>query len=84
MLDIILYTCISGVSLLISITPGSLGLREAVFLLTSESIGLTSEQIMQLAFLDRGIMFLLLVILLLLITIFVKQFKLKDIFIVKK
>jgi len=83
-LDIILYTCISGVSLLISITPGSLGLREAVFLLTSESIGLSSEQIMQLAFLDRGIMFLLLVILLLLITIFVKQFKLKDIFIVKK
>jgi uncharacterized protein (TIRG00374 family) len=83
-LDTLLYTCLSGVSLLISITPGSLGLREAVFLFTSESIGLTEEQIMQLAFLDRGVMYVLLLVLLVLITIFVKRFKLKDIFFVKE
>jgi uncharacterized protein (TIRG00374 family) len=83
-LDVLLYTCLSGVSLLISITPGSLGLREAVFLITSESIGLSEDQIMQLAFLDRGVLFLLLVIALLLITLFVKQFKLKDIFFAKE
>ncbi|PKN02740.1 hypothetical protein CVU76_01750 [Candidatus Dojkabacteria bacterium HGW-Dojkabacteria-1] len=83
-LDILLYTCLSGVSLLISITPGSLGLREAVFFVTSESIGITNEQVMQLAFLDRGIMFFLLLGLLILISLFVKKFKLKDIFFVKE
>jgi len=82
--DILLYTCLSGVSLLISITPGSLGLREAVFLVTSESIGITNEQVMQLAFLDRGIMFFLLLGLLILISIFVKKFKLRDIFFAKE
>lgn len=83
-LDILLYTCLSGVSLLISITPGSLGLREAVFLVTSESIGITNEQVMQLAFLDRGVMFFLLLGLLILISLFVKKFKLRDIFFVKE
>lgn len=83
-LDILLYTCLSGVSLLVSITPGSLGLREAIFLFTSESIGLSQDQIMQLAFLDRGVLFLLLLILLIVITVFVKKFKLKDIFFVKE
>lgn len=83
-LDIVLYTCLSGVSLLVSITPGSLGLREAIFLFTSESIGLSQDQIMQLAFLDRGVLFLLLLILLIVITVFVKKFKLKDIFFVKE
>lgn len=84
LLDLLLYTCLSGVSLLISITPGSLGLREAIFLLTSESIGLSQEQIMQLAFLDRGILFFLLLSLLIFISFFVKRFKLKDIFFAKK
>ncbi len=83
-LDVLLYTCLSGVSLLISITPGSLGLREAVFLITSESIGLNEQQIMQLALLDRGILFILLIVLLIAITVFVKQFKLKDILFAKE
>lgn len=82
-LNIVLYTCLSGVSLLISITPGSIGLREGIFVLTSESIGLSEEQIMQLALLDRGIMFVLLLLLLFGFTLFVKSFKLKDIFIAK-
>ncbi len=80
LLDIALYTCLSDVSLLFSITPGSLGLREAIFIFTSQSLGLSQDQIMQLAFLDRGIMFLLLLILLVLIMIFVRQFNLKEIF----
>ncbi len=81
--DIVLYTCLSGVSLLISITPGSIGLREGVFVLTSESIGINQQQIMELALLDRGIMFVLLLLILLFITLFVKSFKLKDIFFAK-
>jgi uncharacterized protein (TIRG00374 family) len=79
-MDVILYTCLSGVSLLISLTPGSLGIREAVFLITSQSIGLSQDQIMQLAVLDRGIMFVLLLIVLVLIGIFVREFKLKEVF----
>lgn len=79
-LDVILYTAISGVSLLISITPGSLGIREGVFLLTSESLGLTEAEIMRLAFIDRGIMFILLLICLVVITVFSKKLTLKEIF----
>jgi len=83
-LDILLYTCLSGVSLLISITPGSLGIREAVFLITSQSIGLSKGQIMQLAVLDRGIMFVLLLVVLILIVVFVREFKLRDVFFAKR
>lgn len=79
-LDAVLYTAISGMSLLISITPGSLGIREGVFLLTSQSLGLSEAQIMQLAFLDRGIMFVLLLICLIVVMIFSKKLTLKDIF----
>ncbi|MDY0097092.1 MAG: lysylphosphatidylglycerol synthase transmembrane domain-containing protein [Candidatus Dojkabacteria bacterium] len=83
-LDIILYTCISGVSLLISITPGSLGLREAILLITSKSLGLSQIEVMQLAFLDRGIMFVLLLICLIVISIFFKRFNLKEVFFEKR
>lgn len=79
-LDVILYTAISGVSLLISITPGSLGIREGIFLITSQSLGLTESEIMRLAFLDRGIMFILLLICLIVITVFSRKLTLKDIF----
>ncbi len=79
-LDVILYTAISGVSLLVSITPGSLGIREGIFLITSQSLGLTETEIMKLAFLDRGVMFLLLLICLIVITIFSRKLTLKEIF----
>ncbi len=79
-LDVIFYTAISGVSLLVSITPGSLGIREGIFLLTSKSLGLTEHEIMRLAFLDRGVMFILLLICLLVIMLFYKKLTLKQIF----
>ena len=79
--DVILYTCLSGLSLFISITPGSLGLREGVLLITSNSLGLTNSEIMELAFLDRGIMFLLLLLCLSIILIFFRRkINLKEIF----
>ena len=77
--NIVLYSCLAGVSLLISITPGSLGLREALFLLTSESLGLKNEYIMQMALLDRGIMFGLLLILSIVIIFLSKKFNAQDI-----
>lgn len=79
-IGVILYTCVSGLSLLISVTPGSLGIREAAFLITSQSIGISENEIMQLAFLDRGIMFILLLLLLILILIFNRKLSLKEIF----
>lgn len=79
-IGVVLYTCVSGLSLLISVTPGSLGIREAAFLVTSQSIGISEKEIMQLAFLDRGIMFILLLLLLVLILIFNRKLSLKKIF----
>lgn len=62
-INVILYNCLSGVSLLVSITPGSLGIREGIFSITSDILGINNEQIMQLALLDRGVMLLCLVVL---------------------
>lgn len=78
-LHLIMYTCLSGVSLLISITPGSLGIREAVFLISSQSIGLDQEQILQLAIVDRGSLVILLSVLVFLFIIFIRKFNLADI-----
>jgi uncharacterized protein (TIRG00374 family) len=80
-LNLLMYTCLSGVSLLISITPGSLGIREAVFLISSQSIGLDQDQILQLAVVDRGSLFVLLFILMILFTLFIRKFNLTDIFV---
>ncbi len=54
-LAVLLYNCLSGVSLLVSLTPGALGVREGIFFLTSDVLGLTEGGIMQLALLDRGV-----------------------------
>lgn len=53
--NVILYNCLSGVSLLVSLTPGSLGIREGIFSITSGILGINNEEIMQLALLDRGV-----------------------------
>lgn len=61
--NVIFYNCLSSVSLLISITPGSLGIREGLFMITSDVIGISSNEVMQLALLDRGVTFISLVLL---------------------
>lgn len=83
-LDLILYSSLSGVSLLVSLTPGSLGIREAVFLISSQSIGLAQEQILQLAIVDRGILFFLLFSMMVFVFLFLKEFNLKEVFFAKK
>ena len=83
-LNLMLYSCLSGVSLLISLTPGSLGIREAVFLISSESIGLDQDQILQLAVIDRGVLFILLAFLMVVIFLFLKKFNLRDVYFAKK
>jgi uncharacterized protein (TIRG00374 family) len=83
-LNLMLYSCLSGVSLLISLTPGSLGIREAVFLISSEGIGLEQDQILQLAVIDRGVLFVLLALLMVVIFLFLRKFNLKDVYFAKK
>lgn len=63
LINIILYNCLSGVSLLVSLTPASLGIREGIFSMTSTILAINNEQIMQLALLDRGVSIISLVVL---------------------
>ncbi|HNW23699.1 MAG TPA: hypothetical protein PKH06_02980, partial [Candidatus Dojkabacteria bacterium] len=55
-------------------------IREGIFLITSQSLGLSEAEIMRLAFLDRGVMFILLLICLIILMILSKKLTLKSIF----
>lgn len=58
-----LYTAISNSSMLISLTPGAIGIRESLLLVTSSTIGVSNAQILQVSVIDRAASFLLLFIL---------------------
>jgi uncharacterized protein (TIRG00374 family) len=58
-----LYTAISSATILISLTPGAIGIKEGLLILTSPVMGITNVQVLQVAVIDRGITFLLLVLL---------------------
>lgn len=58
-----LYTALVSLSLLISITPGAIGIRESILLIVSSTMGVTASDIIQLAVIDRGVHFLLLIVL---------------------
>lgn len=64
-----LYTVISISSMLISLTPGAIGIRESLLLLTSSVMGVSNAQILQVSVIDRGASFLILFILYLAIKI---------------
>lgn len=57
------YTAMINSSLLINLTPGAIGIRESLLLLTSSVMGITNTQILQVAVIDRGITLLTLIIL---------------------
>lgn len=61
-----LYAAILAISLLVSFTPGAIGIREAMLLVVAGTLGVTNEQILQVAIIDRGVNFLLLFLLFLL------------------
>jgi uncharacterized membrane protein YbhN (UPF0104 family) len=60
LLQVILYSVLSSMAMFISITPGAIGVREAVFLIFSGVLMITDEQIIQTAIIDRGTLFLVL------------------------
>lgn len=57
---IALYVTISTFSLLVSFTPSSIGIREALFIFSSQLVGLSVDMIIAIAILDRSITFIVL------------------------
>ena len=55
-----IYVSIVTISLLIAVTPGAIGIREAMLLLVTETLGVSGEAIIQVAVIDRGVTFALL------------------------
>ena len=55
--SLMLYSILGSFSILISLTPGALGIREGLFLVNGELLGLTSAQILLVAVIDRGVQF---------------------------
>lgn len=59
---LMLYAVLGSFSILISLTPGALGIREGIYLLTAGVIGVTSNEILAVALIDRSIQFLVMVL----------------------
>lgn len=55
-----LYAALFSLSMLVALTPGALGIREAVLFAFSAIIGLSGEQILQIAVIDRSMNYLVL------------------------
>ena len=60
--SLVLYAVLTSVIILISFTPGSIGIREAVLLLFSDIIGVTTDEVLQVAVIDRGVLFFVLLL----------------------
>lgn len=60
---LLLLSVLGSLSLFINITPGNLGVKEAVFIFSSTMLGLSVNNIILIALIDRGVMFLTLAIL---------------------
>jgi uncharacterized membrane protein YbhN (UPF0104 family) len=57
------YVSIVMISLLVAVTPGAIGIREAMLLMVSETLGVTGGEIIQVAVIDRGVTFAVLLVL---------------------
>lgn len=61
--SLVLYTSFISVSLLISLTPGAIGVRETMLFFISSTLMISAAEILQVAVIDRGVNFILLLIL---------------------
>lgn len=55
--ELLLFSVLGSMSIFISLTPGNLGVKEGIYILTASVIGLTTPQIVSIALIDRGILF---------------------------
>lgn len=60
---LILFTVLSSLSLFVSITPANLGVKEAIYVFSASVIGFSTPEILSISLVDRGTLFLVLVIL---------------------
>lgn len=61
--SLLLFSILGSLSVFINITPGNLGVKEAVYITFSSIIGLTTPQILAVALVDRAVMFIVLFLL---------------------
>ena len=59
----LLFTTITSSTILVNITPGGIGIREAIQLLFSKFIGISELDVVSVAILDRALLFLALIVL---------------------
>lgn len=57
---LVLYTALGALSLLLNVTPGSIGIREAIFIFSSAVLGLTTPQIFSISIVQNGVLFFVL------------------------
>ncbi len=58
---LVLYTALGALSLLLNVTPGSIGIREAIFIFSSAVLGLTTPQIFSISIIQNGVLFFVLI-----------------------
>jgi uncharacterized membrane protein YbhN (UPF0104 family) len=56
--SLLLLSVLSALSVFVSITPANIGVKEIVYILTSSVIGLSTSQIVSIAIIDRGVLFI--------------------------
>jgi len=61
--SLLLYSALSNLSLFISITPGALGIRESLFIIFQNLMNLTTGDVLNIAVIDRGLVFITLALL---------------------
>jgi uncharacterized protein (TIRG00374 family) len=59
---LLLFSVLGTLSLFINITPANLGVKEAIYLFSSTILGFSTTQILSIALIDRGVLFLVLFI----------------------
>jgi uncharacterized protein (TIRG00374 family) len=58
---LLLFSILGSLSLFVSITPANLGVKEAVYIFSSQVLGFSIDQILLIALIDRGVLFATLV-----------------------
>lgn len=54
---LLLFSVLGSLSIFVNITPANLGVKEAIYLFSGQVIGFSAEEILSIALIDRGVMF---------------------------
>lgn len=61
--SLVLFSVLGLLSIFINITPGNLGIKEAIYIAFSATIGLTTSEILSVALIDRAVLFFVIIVL---------------------